>query len=286
MSKCLRCGKSLDDRRAGAKYCGAACRKAGFVAKTTGTMPSTKRGGARAGAGRPPKGKPKPVVAPKVKSKVKPKPAQKSKERLPDYIYRIEIKITDRTETIYHVGGSYDKRIVEHHILRYEVFTQDKQRYIHGFHYESALLAEDPAFEGLVWQWNRNKIAREARCFLKRDNNLGGLVLDKHNSQVWGFTDEPHFSQRVLETRWRKEKAKTEAAKEARRKEKVELDKWFEDFTAPRIKALRVLGLAEDASRNDIKLAYRKLATLHHPDKGGDKQAFVELRDAYELLNR
>ena len=30
------------------------------------------------------------------------------------------------------------------------------------------------------------------------------------------------------------------------------------------------IGVAKDASDNEIKKAYRKLALQHHPDKGGD----------------
>jgi len=31
------------------------------------------------------------------------------------------------------------------------------------------------------------------------------------------------------------------------------------------------LGVPKDASENDIKKSFRKLAMKHHPDKGGDK---------------
>jgi len=46
-----------------------------------------------------------------------------------------------------------------------------------------------------------------------------------------------------------------------------------------------VLGISRDASQKDIKTAFRKLAAKHHPDKGGDHQKFVEIKEAYETLN-
>jgi DnaJ-class molecular chaperone len=49
-----------------------------------------------------------------------------------------------------------------------------------------------------------------------------------------------------------------------------------------------VLGLGRDASENDIKKAYRKLALQHHPDRNpGSKEAeekFKEATEAYEVL--
>lgn len=47
---------------------------------------------------------------------------------------------------------------------------------------------------------------------------------------------------------------------------------------------LAVLGLDDGASWRDIKLAFRRLAAKHHPDKGGDGQAFAEIKAAYDAL--
>ena len=45
-----------------------------------------------------------------------------------------------------------------------------------------------------------------------------------------------------------------------------------------------VLGVSQDASKDEIKKAYKKLAMKHHPDKGGSETKFKELTDAYNKL--
>ena len=46
-----------------------------------------------------------------------------------------------------------------------------------------------------------------------------------------------------------------------------------------------VLGIKKDASPDEIKKAFRKLAVQYHPDKeGGDEAKFKEVNEAYEVL--
>ena len=45
------------------------------------------------------------------------------------------------------------------------------------------------------------------------------------------------------------------------------------------------LGVRSDAPADEIKRAYRKLASQHHPDKGGDKRRFQEIQQAYDTLS-
>ncbi len=52
----------------------------------------------------------------------------------------------------------------------------------------------------------------------------------------------------------------------------------------PRLEAFQLLGLEPGASLQAIKRAYRRLAKAHHPDLGGDVQAFHRLDAAYRLL--
>lgn len=45
------------------------------------------------------------------------------------------------------------------------------------------------------------------------------------------------------------------------------------------------LGIPKSATTDEIKRAYRKLASQHHPDKGGDKAKFQEIQIAYNTLS-
>ena len=46
------------------------------------------------------------------------------------------------------------------------------------------------------------------------------------------------------------------------------------------------LGVAKNASAEEIKKAYRKLAREHHPDaRGGDEARFKEIQGAYDVLS-
>ncbi len=47
----------------------------------------------------------------------------------------------------------------------------------------------------------------------------------------------------------------------------------------------QTLGVNRDATADEIKRAYRKLASQHHPDKGGDKTRFQDIQAAYDTLS-
>ena len=46
-----------------------------------------------------------------------------------------------------------------------------------------------------------------------------------------------------------------------------------------------ILGVNKTATQDEIKKAYRKLASKHHPDKGGDTKKFQEIQTAYDVLS-
>lgn len=47
----------------------------------------------------------------------------------------------------------------------------------------------------------------------------------------------------------------------------------------------KTLGVPRDASADEIKKAFRKLAREHHPDAGGSEEKFKEINEAYEVLS-
>jgi len=51
-----------------------------------------------------------------------------------------------------------------------------------------------------------------------------------------------------------------------------------------RTQALNILELPNNASKANIKKQHRKLALIHHPDKGGDDEKFKKIQVAYDYL--
>lgn len=49
-------------------------------------------------------------------------------------------------------------------------------------------------------------------------------------------------------------------------------------------KYYEVLGISITKDKTTIKSAYRKLCLQYHPDKGGSKEKFIEINQAYEYL--
>jgi len=47
----------------------------------------------------------------------------------------------------------------------------------------------------------------------------------------------------------------------------------------------KTLGVARNATKEEIKKRYRELAHKYHPDKGGDEASFKEINEAYQVLS-
>jgi len=51
------------------------------------------------------------------------------------------------------------------------------------------------------------------------------------------------------------------------------------------VNAYELLGVSVSASAEEIRTAYRRRASLHHPDKGGRTEHFLALRKAFDILS-
>ena len=46
----------------------------------------------------------------------------------------------------------------------------------------------------------------------------------------------------------------------------------------------QILGLKNNASRHEIRSAFRELALKHHSDRGGHDESFIKIKQAFEDL--
>lgn len=46
-----------------------------------------------------------------------------------------------------------------------------------------------------------------------------------------------------------------------------------------------ILGVSKNASQEEVKKAFHKLAHKHHPNKGGEEKKFKEINEAYQILS-
>jgi len=48
----------------------------------------------------------------------------------------------------------------------------------------------------------------------------------------------------------------------------------------------KILGLQDFASLDEIKKEYRRLALIHHPDRGGNLERMKLINSAYDILSK
>ena len=46
------------------------------------------------------------------------------------------------------------------------------------------------------------------------------------------------------------------------------------------VNSFETLGLSKDATSEEVNVAFRKLSMIHHPDKGGNNDKFIEIVEA------
>jgi hypothetical protein len=66
------------------------------------------------------------------------------------------------------------------------------------------------------------------------------------------------------------------------------LGHFWQHYLAPdkQVDAYRVLQLEPGATWSVVQEAYRRMASLSHPDRGGDAAEFMLVREAYEVLSK
>ena len=82
----------------------------------------------------------------------------------------------------------------------------------------------------------------------------------------------------------RRAHAERESVEEMRARFRAEREAYLRGHAAPPMDAFTVLGLTAAATLDDVRKSHRRLAKLHHPDKGGDPAKFREVQAAYERL--
>ncbi len=64
------------------------------------------------------------------------------------------------------------------------------------------------------------------------------------------------------------------------------LNQFWQQYLHPqqKLSALKTLECASNDQASKIKAQYRKLVMQHHPDRQGDKDSFLDIQEAYEVL--
>ena len=121
------------------------------------------------------------------------------------------------------------------------------------------------------------------------NNKTVGQLPDK----LWGYfyasviaTMREELFPEIMEHRIKGAEERRKRRDSFREREQWEEGFWFSflhDLLIQRkapIESFRSLGLTDKANEEDIKYAYRKLSFEHHPDKGGNKEKFIQATEA------
>ncbi len=102
-------------------------------------------------------------------------------------------------------------------------------------------------------------------------------IVDAENSHVTEADYQPNFSFYLDEANFYSATSDSVQAM---------LDSFWKSYTSfmDFSPALALFGLNEEAEWKEVQREYRRLASRHHPDKGGKKEKFTEIRQAFESL--
>jgi hypothetical protein len=145
--------------------------------------------------------------------------------------------------------------------------------------------------DDMEWEWNHQYVDNGLGELGLRPNGywskINKLVDDKNSYVLFYIFDELTYQLKKVAAA----KAKTQFRIHIKEKEKSKkmFDWWDYVFTASR--GMRVdkneyqsyfslLGLTLESKEEDVKKSYRLLSFTKHPDKGGNKEDFVEITEA------
>jgi DnaJ domain len=132
------------------------------------------------------------------------------------------------------------------------------------------------------WDERHRRWAREQR---EREEREGTDYWKTTQPKTQSFFDWSE-SGRVAEAALRAEGLR-QAAEEARRG-REEMNRLLEDHVAQMggsgsvPPCLVTLGLGRDSDLEQVKASYRRLALVHHPDRGGEAGEFQRIKRAYD----
>ena len=119
------------------------------------------------------------------------------------------------------------------------------------------------------------------------------VVVYKTRDKGYAIQREQDRIRREAEERWKRIFEQMYREEEARkeRQRRAEYNRTRERYQrqqqAPQnnmANAVKLLGLPEGFTANDVKKAYRRLSKIHHPDVGGKQENFIKLKKAYDYV--
>ncbi|WP_172575326.1 DnaJ domain-containing protein, partial [endosymbiont GvMRE of Glomus versiforme] len=131
---------------------------------------------------------------------------------------------------------------------------------------------------------------KSVEIFTKKLADKSALLIDLINIEANYHTDEKDFSYNSSNDYW-KIWLNNESNIANLRIDEFYINKILKEYEkeealekAAAIRYYEVLGLPEEASIEEVKVAYRELSLKNHPDKGGDRKKFNIINNANQVL--
>ena len=126
-------------------------------------------------------------------------------------------------------------------------------------------------------RWAREQCERE-----EREGTDSWKATQPKTQSFFDWSEKERAAEAALRAEERRQ-----AAEEARRR-REEMNRLLEEHVAHMggpgsvPSCLATLGLGRDADLEQVKASYRRLALVHHPDRGGEAAEFQRIKRAYD----